>query len=71
MAVSVEDVLARRLGLQLYDWELAMKAAPIVAELLGAELGWSTDQIWRGSQGYIERLVRQKRLLQGDSSKHA
>jgi len=71
MAVSVEDVLARRLGLQLYDWELAMKAAPIVAELLGAELGWSTDQIWRGSQGYIEKLVRQKRLLQGDSSKHA
>ena len=71
MAVNVEDVLARRLGLQFYDWELAMKAAPMVAELLGRELGWSTDQIWRGSQTYIDKIQRQKKALMGNSSNHA
>ena len=71
MAASVEDVLARRLGLQLYDWELAMKAAPIVAELLGSEFGWSTDQVWRGSQAYIDKVVRQKRILQRADSQNA
>ena len=71
MAISVEDVLARRLGLQLYDWELAMKAAPIAAELLGTEFGWSTEQVWRGSQAYIDKIERQKTALKGNSSKHA
>jgi glycerol-3-phosphate dehydrogenase len=41
MAVSIEDILSRRLGLQQYDWKLAIQAAPVVASHLASELGWS------------------------------
>jgi glycerol-3-phosphate dehydrogenase len=40
LAVSIEDILARRVGLQLYGWRDAIRAAPAVAELLARELGW-------------------------------
>jgi glycerol-3-phosphate dehydrogenase len=65
MAMSVEDVLARRLGLQFYSWELALKAAPDVAELLGNEWNWSEDWRWRAAQDYVGRLQRLMRALQG------
>jgi glycerol-3-phosphate dehydrogenase len=41
MAATIEDVLARRIGLQLYGWRDALRAAPTVAELLARELGWT------------------------------
>jgi glycerol-3-phosphate dehydrogenase len=41
MALTVEDVLARRIGLQLIGWRLAIRATPVVAALLRRELGWS------------------------------
>ena len=41
MAVSIEDILARRIGLELYGWKEATEAAPVVADLLARELGWS------------------------------
>lgn len=44
MAVCIEDVLARRIGLQWYGWKEAMEAAPVVADLLARELGWSEDE---------------------------
>jgi glycerol-3-phosphate dehydrogenase len=44
MAVSVEDVLARRIGLQLFSWRLAIQAAATVAMLLRQELGWSAEE---------------------------
>ena len=39
-AATIEDVLACRIGLQLYGWREALRAAPIVAELLAHELAW-------------------------------
>jgi glycerol-3-phosphate dehydrogenase len=41
MATTIEDVLGRRIGLQLYGWRDAIRAAPTVAELLARELGWT------------------------------
>jgi glycerol-3-phosphate dehydrogenase len=41
LAATIEDVLARRTGMQMYGWREAMRAAPVVAELLARELGWS------------------------------
>jgi glycerol-3-phosphate dehydrogenase len=41
LAATIEDLLARRTGLQMYGWREAMRAAPVVAELLARELGWS------------------------------
>ena len=43
MAMTIEDVLARRIGLQLYSWRDAMEAAPLVGGLMAAELGWDAD----------------------------
>jgi glycerol-3-phosphate dehydrogenase len=44
MALTLEDVLARRIGLQWFGWRLAVLAAPIAAALLRRELGWSADE---------------------------
>jgi glycerol-3-phosphate dehydrogenase len=49
MARTVEDVLARRLRALFLDAEAAVSAAPTVASLLAEELGrdpvWQTDQV--------------------------
>ena len=42
MAESIEDLLARRTGAQLYSWKLAVDAAPVVAALLAAERNWDS-----------------------------
>ena len=50
MAVTLEDVLARRIGLQLIGWRLAVRAASVTAALLRRELGWSAaprSAAWR------------------------
>ena len=44
MAQEVEDVLARRVRLLFVDAREAMKAAPLVAEVMAKELG--KDQAW-------------------------
>ncbi len=44
MAQTIEDILLRRIGVQLQGWKEAAKAAPIVAQVLAQELGWSDAQ---------------------------
>lgn len=44
MALTLEDLLLRRIRLGLVDWQAALSAAPAAAALLGAELGWSPEQ---------------------------
>jgi glycerol-3-phosphate dehydrogenase len=58
MAVSVEDILARRLGLESYGWGEALVAAPAVAELLARELHWPPDHTRRALESYSARLHR-------------
>ncbi len=43
MAATVEDTIARRLGLQFYSWRESIEAAPVVGSLMAAELGWSRE----------------------------
>ncbi|MGH9726727.1 MAG: glycerol-3-phosphate dehydrogenase/oxidase, partial [Candidatus Acidiferrales bacterium] len=38
MAVTIEDILFRRLGMQLFSWRSAIHAAPVVASILAREL---------------------------------
>ncbi len=49
MARTVEDILARRLRLLFLDAKAAIKAAPVVADLMAKELGkdehWKYDQL--------------------------
>ena len=55
-AQTIEDILARRLGLQLYDWRASIQAAPVVAELLAHELDWSEEQRSAEVARYVEKI---------------
>ncbi len=56
MAVSIEDVLARRIGLELYGWREALQAAPVVADLLARELGWAEPARREALDQYVGRV---------------
>jgi glycerol-3-phosphate dehydrogenase len=56
MAVCIEDILSRRLGLQFYDWRLAIHAAPVVGEILARELGWSPAHTREEIDRYVDRI---------------
>jgi glycerol-3-phosphate dehydrogenase len=57
LAVTIEDVLARRIGLQQYDWRMAMSAAPLTATLLGRELSWTAAETESAVSGYTGKLA--------------
>jgi len=58
MARSVEDILARRIGLQLYGWSTAITAAPVVGTYLARELGWSDTQRQKAVREYEDKINR-------------
>jgi len=58
MAVSIEDILARRTGLQLFSWGYAIPAAPHLAQCLADELGWSGTQKQEAVKPYVKKINR-------------
>lgn len=58
LAVTIEDVLARRLGVQFYTWRGARDAAATVGTILGAELGWTDDQTQSSVNTYVSYINR-------------
>lgn len=58
MAISIDDILARRIGLQFYSWKLAVQAAPIVAQFLAREYGWSDERRQHAVDEYVGKLRR-------------
>jgi glycerol-3-phosphate dehydrogenase len=58
MAISIEDVLSRRLGLQYFDWRFAAQAAPAAARILARELGWCADRARSEVGSYTELISR-------------
>jgi len=56
MAATIEDVLARRLGMQFYSWQDCLEAAPIVASLMQKELQWTSDSTRRAVSSYIDKI---------------
>jgi glycerol-3-phosphate dehydrogenase len=56
MATTLEDVLLRRIGLQLFDWRLAIQASPVVASLLRQELGWSSQEEQTALEQYVGKV---------------
>ena len=52
MAVHPRDVLARRLRLEVLDWVATKEVTPLVAQLLGQELGWSAEQVQNAASAY-------------------
>ena len=62
MAVTIEDVLARRIGLEFYSWRASMEAAPIVGSILGKKLGWSDEQTRSAVREYVGKIERYFRI---------
>ena len=56
LAVTIEDILARRIGLQLYGWRDAIRAAPAVAELLARELDWPESAKQQAIAEYVAKI---------------
>jgi len=56
MAATIEDVLARRIGLQLYSWKMAMAAAPAVGALMAEELRWSDHDASKAIKEYMRKI---------------
>jgi glycerol-3-phosphate dehydrogenase len=58
LAATIEDVLARRLGVQFYSWRTAREAGPAVGAILGAELAWSPEQTKVAGEAYVSHINR-------------
>ena len=56
MALTVSDVLARRTRAQILDRAAALAAAPTVADLLGAELGWDDAERDRQVEAFAAEI---------------
>jgi glycerol-3-phosphate dehydrogenase len=54
MARSVDDVLSRRTRARLLDRDAAVAAAPHVAELMRAELGWDDTEAARQIEAFVQ-----------------
>ena len=69
MAVSIDDILNRRLGLQSFDMRLAREAAPVVADILAVELSWKPSRVEKETRRYTDRLLRLQTELSGISAR--
>jgi len=61
MAMTIEDVLMRRTGLQFFSWQAAIAAATPAGKILGKELNWRADFERSCVEEYrnkISRLIR-------------
>jgi glycerol-3-phosphate dehydrogenase len=56
MAQTIEDILARRLGVQFHSWSEAAESAPVVAQWLAREFAWSEDQTRQAVAAYLGTL---------------
>jgi glycerol-3-phosphate dehydrogenase len=58
LAATLEDVLARRLGMQFYSWREAIRSAPAVATRMAEELRWSSEQTNAAIAAYVGKMNR-------------
>jgi len=56
MALTLPDVLARRLGLEWLDWQAAESALPLVTSLMAKGLKWSEAETRQAEAEYRARL---------------
>jgi glycerol-3-phosphate dehydrogenase len=58
MAITIEDVLMRRTGLQIYSWRAAIRAAAPTAAILAKELGWTAEAENAAAEEYKNKIIR-------------
>jgi len=61
MATTIDDVLARRTRARLQARDASAAAAPLVAELMAAELGWSATEVARQISDYVDLVASERR----------
>jgi glycerol-3-phosphate dehydrogenase len=61
MAMTIEDVLMRRTGLQFFSWEAAIRAAEPTGAILAQELAWPADVEKSAVEKYQNKI---RRLMQ-------
>jgi glycerol-3-phosphate dehydrogenase len=61
MAMTIEDILMRRTGLQFFSWSAAIEAALATGAILATELGWSAAQERAAVDEYTNKI---RRLIQ-------
>jgi len=63
MACTIEDVLARRTGLQPFSWAMALEAAPVVASHLAREGAWPRQQQTEATEAYVAGIRRMQTAI--------
>lgn len=63
MARTVDDVLSRRTRARLLARDASDDAAPVVAALLAAELGWSAEEEQRQVDAYRASIAEERRAV--------
>jgi glycerol-3-phosphate dehydrogenase len=58
MAMTIEDVLSRRIGLQLLDWRAAREAADLTGAYMAKELGWGGEFERQAVESYRAKITR-------------
>jgi glycerol-3-phosphate dehydrogenase len=61
MAVVPRDFLARRIRLEITDWEATLQCLPTVCELMGKELGWDETTSIKMQQEYSSEILAFKK----------
>ncbi len=64
MACTLRDFIARRIRLEITDWQAAWDASPVVAAVMGHELGWPED-VQRRESGAYRTLLKHFRESAG------
>ncbi|QRR00946.1 glycerol-3-phosphate dehydrogenase/oxidase [Dyadobacter sandarakinus] len=67
MAVTLRDFLARRIRLEIVDWEETLLSLPKVAAVMGAELGWDEAEMKRQTEVYSAVLRKFMSDADGDT----
>ncbi|HME11234.1 MAG TPA: FAD-dependent oxidoreductase [Candidatus Acidoferrum sp.] len=62
LALTIEDVLARRIGLEFFSWRASRQAAPVVGAILGPRLGWSAEQTHTAVREYQAKIDKYLRV---------
>src|SRR5204863_9573983 len=60
MATTLDDVLSRRTRARLLGRDASVAAAPAVARLLAAELGWDDGERSRQVRAYVSAVDRER-----------
>ncbi|MCF0073805.1 FAD-dependent oxidoreductase [Dyadobacter sp. CY261] len=58
MAVTPRDFLARRIRLEITDWNETLNSLPVVADLMARELGWTEEEKKKYADAYAIEIGR-------------